>query len=191
MPRQALIYGWATVAAGCLVAGSAAVQWRASGLASFLVCLALAALASTFKVRVPGLTGTISPAFVFVLVAAGQLGWSETVAIGAVSALIQALWRAQTRPRLLQLFFNVATVTIAAGLAHGVAHGLLAVHDGSAAPLFLAVAGLVLFVTNTLMVSTILCLIKGTPVLLAWRALQIWSVPYYLAGGVTRAVARR
>ena len=184
MPRQALIYGWAIVAVGVATAAGAALSWSSRDAASLLVCLALAVLASTFKIKLPGVTGTISPAFVFVLVAAEQLSFPETVAISAASALVQSLWRARVRPSILQAAFNAAALTIAGGLAHGVAHGLLAARNGIPAVVLLAVSGLVLLVSNTLLVAIILCLIRETPLYKAWQAIQLWAVPYYLAGGV-------
>lgn len=48
----------------------------------------------------------------------------------------------------------------------------------------LAVAGLVLLVTNTVLFSGILCLLREAPLHTAWRAIQVWAVPYYLAGGL-------
>ena len=184
MPKKALIYAWAIVAVGVTTAACAALTWSSRDAASMLVCLALAALASTFKIKLPGVTGTISPAFIFVLVAAGQFGFSETVAISAAAALVQLLWKPKARPSFLQAAFNAATITIAGGLAHGVAHGLLAGRNGIPAVVPLAVSGLVLLVTNTLPVAMILCLIRETPIYKVWRAIQLWAVPYYLAGGV-------
>ena len=134
------------------------------------------------------MTGTISPAFVFVLVAASQLGWTETVAISAVSALVQSTWRPKNRPSVLQVCFNTATLTIAGGLTHGVAHGLMEARAGAEHILFLAVAGLVLLVTNTLLVSTIICLTTAAPLESVWRRIQTWAVPYYLAGGALASV---
>lgn len=56
-----------------------------------LVCLGLALLGATFKVPVPGLTGTISPAFVPILFAAGKMNWQETVVIAALAGLTQCV----------------------------------------------------------------------------------------------------
>jgi hypothetical protein len=38
-------------------------------------------------------------------------------------------------------------------------------------------------VTNTLMVSLIVCLVQNRPLHGVWRSLQPWAFPYYLAGG--------
>ena len=115
MTRRALIYAWTVIAIGIAVLACAALGWQSSNRGAMLTCLGLAALAATFKVKLPKLTGTISPAFLFLLVSVATGSWSETVAIGVVSAIVQCLWRAKTRPGALQLAFNASTMPIAAG----------------------------------------------------------------------------
>jgi hypothetical protein len=189
MARNTLIYAWSVIAAGTAVAASAVLLWQPKDIAAFAVCLGLALLASTFKVKLPTADGTISPGFVFLLVAIGMLGWSETVAIGVASALVQCLWRRNTRPDALQVCFNAAAMAVAGGLTYGVAHGLA--QSASEPMLFLAVAGVVLLVTNTLLVAAIVCLIKNAPLYTVWRLLQPRVIPYYLAGGVLAGVWSR
>ncbi len=189
MARKPLIYAWTVIATGIAVAASALPFWQPKDIAAFLVCLSLALLTSTFKVKLPSADGTISPAFVFLLVAIGRLGWSETVAIGVASALMQCLWRRKTRPNVVQVSFNAATMAMAGSLAYGVAHGL---GQGSGDPiLLLAVSGVVLLVTNTLLVAAMVCLLKKAPIYEVWRSLQPRVVPYYLAGGVLAGVWAR
>lgn len=184
MSPHALVYARVVVAVGCAALAAAALLWRPANLPVLVTCLALAALFSVFKVRLPGLTGTISPAFVFVLIAVDRLTGPETILIGAVSALIQSLWRATSPPTTLQTAFNVAAVAISAGLAHSAAHAF-----GSAIPRVLlhGLAALVMLAVNTMLVAVMLCLLEEMPLRRAWRALQLWSVPYYLAGAVLAA----
>ena len=189
MPKHALAYAWAVCAVGAAVAVSAAFLWQSAGAAALLTCLGLAALASTFKVTLPGLTGTISPGFVLLLVALARLSWSETVGIGVASALVQSLWRAKRRPAGLQIGFNAATMAISGGFAYGVSHGLA--QTAGDPMLLLAVSGVALLVTNTLIVSSILCLLKDAPLSTVWRSLQPRAVPYYLAGGLLAGVWSR
>lgn len=183
MPKNAHIYAWTVIAVGVFIAVCAGISWRPEDPAATLVCLVLAMLASTFKIKLPGVKGTISPSFVFVLVAAGQLSFAETVVIGATAALVQSLWRAKVQPGRLQAGFNCATLAIAGGLAHG-ARGVLSAPVLIPNGLPLMVSGLVLLVTNTMLVAIILCLIQKSPLYTAWQSIQLWSVPYYIAGGV-------
>ena len=191
MTKSALIYAWSVVAVGAAVTIASALLWHSQPSGSndapaFWVCLALAAVASTFKVKLPGFDSCIAPSFVFQLVAAAQFTGPETVAIGIVSALVQSLWKRQSKPTFIQVAFNTATLAISSGLAFIMAHGG---HTGAVEhTLMLGIAGLVLLVVNTVMVSVVLCLIQNTPIRAAWRALQFWAFPYYLAGGVLASI---
>ena len=117
MSTQAQIYAWTVIAVGVFIATCAGISWRPEDPTATLVCLVLAMLASTFKIKLPGVTGTISPSFVFILVAAGQLSCAETVFIGAGAALVQSLWRPRVQPTRVQTAFNCGTLAIASGLA--------------------------------------------------------------------------
>ena len=189
MSQSALLFAWGVVAVGYVVVAVSSLAWTATDLPVFVVCSALAALASTFKVQLPGLTGTISPGFVFQLIAIARLSWSENIFIGMVCGLVQCLWRPKSAPTIVQINFNAATIALSAALAYGVAHGLA---PGSTDPILrLAVAGVVLLVTNTLLVATILCLLKSEPIGNVWRALQPKAVPYYFIGSVLAGVWSR
>lgn len=61
MPKGARIYAWAVIAAGAATAACAATVTDSLASPAMLTCLAVAALASTFKFHLPGLTGTIFP----------------------------------------------------------------------------------------------------------------------------------
>jgi len=74
-------------------------------------------------------------------------------------------------------------MAIAAGITYGVARGLMATGDNDMLVVVLGVAGVTLLVSNTLMISTLLCLIQETPFATVWRSVEVWAVPYYLAGG--------
>ena len=182
MTKSALIYAWTVIAIGIAILASASFMWQSTNGTAFGMCLALALFASTRKVKLPELTGTLTPGFVFLLVAVATLSWTETVVIAVASGLMQSLWRPKSRPTALQVAFSAATMAIAGALTFGVTSGLVAVRGADS--MTLAVAGVVLLVTNTLIVSTIVCLIKEAPFYTAWRSLQARMVPYYLAGGM-------
>lgn len=184
MTRSALIYAWTITAIGAAILAAAAWQWQSAHWTAFGLCLALALFASTLKLKLAGLTETISPGFVFLLVSVAMLSWTETVVIAVASGLAQSLWKPKKPPSWLQLGFAVGTMAIAGGLTHGVTWGLVAMGGAGGMVVILGVAGVVLLVTNTLIVSTIVCLIREGPLDMVWRSVQQRAVPYYLAGGV-------
>jgi hypothetical protein len=190
MTKPALTYAWTVVALGVAVAIGAAVLWPAGGAPApaFWACLCLAALASTFKVSLPGHDSSISPSFVFHLVAAAQFSCPETVAIAMVSGLIQALWNRQGKPALIQVGFNISTLAISNCLAYTMAHQAGSASGMAEHSLLLGVAGLVLVTVNTLMVSIVLCLLQRTSFVAAWQSLRSWVLPYYFGGGLLATV---
>jgi hypothetical protein len=113
-----------------------------------------------------------------------MLSWSETVVIAVASGLAQSLWRPQKPPNWLQFGFAAGTMAIASGVTYGVTWGLVAMGGVGGMVVILGIAGVVLLVTNTLIVSTILCLVREGPFEVVWQSVQRRDVPYYLAGGV-------
>jgi hypothetical protein len=184
MTKSALIYAWTIVSIGILVLFCAAFNWQTTDGGGWLVCVGLAAFASTLKVRLPKLTGTLSPGFVFLLVSLATLSWTESVVLAAVCGAVQSLWRPKTRPGALQVGFNVSVMAIAAAVTLAMARFLSATAGGDMLVVVLCVAGVTLLVSNTLMISAILCLLKEAAFPTVWRSLQLWAVPYYLAGGI-------
>lgn len=102
-----------------------------------------------------------------------------------VSGIVQCLWRPKVRPSALQVAFNGATMAISGAVA-----GALATATPARLAELLGTADIALLLTNTLLVSTVLCLIKEAPFSSVWRSFQLWAVPYYLAGGVLASIGR-
>jgi hypothetical protein len=120
MPTKAKVYIALTVVAGlgivvvaCLMDG-----WQFPELARFLGYLSLACLASTMKVLPPGMRSTISVNFLFILIGIAQLPLFQAVVISVISTIIQCWWKARTRPRPIQILFNVSALVISVSLAH-------------------------------------------------------------------------
>ena len=67
-------------------------------------------LASGLKVTLPGVTGTLSVAFVFNLIGIEELTLQETLAMGCTATLLQCLWQAKRRPKVEQVLFNVSSI---------------------------------------------------------------------------------
>src|SRR5437899_6514860 len=55
--------------------------------------VAVACLAARLKVKLPGLTGSMSVNVPFILVAAAEMGLAETLLVGCLSNLVQCLPR--------------------------------------------------------------------------------------------------
>jgi hypothetical protein len=183
MATTAKVYIGLIVALGfALVAGCLMFQAQFPDLPRYFAYVLLAVIASTLKVRLPGITGTISVNFLFILIGIADFTLAETLTMGCIAILMQCVWRSRTRVRLVQLAFNVAALAISIGAAYQVSHFALALARADSLSALLVIAACVFFLSNTLLISGVLCLIEGKPLRKIWQQCYLWSFPYYLVG---------
>src|SRR5438045_8404280 len=94
---QTKVFVGITASFGVVVLGSALLHWQSADLARFACYLAVAVLASSLKVQLPGIDGTMSVNFLFILLGAMELSLPETLLIGCTATLVQSVWHARTR----------------------------------------------------------------------------------------------
>src|SRR5438445_8388883 len=117
MSFKTRLYIVAAVALGfALLAGCLASYRQFPEMTRFLVYLSLACIASTMKVRLPRLQGTISVNFVFILLSIAQLSLAETLLLSFAATAVQCCWRPKTQPKLIRVLFNASAVVISAAL---------------------------------------------------------------------------
>src|ERR1700684_772407 len=117
--RAQLFVGFVvTVGTGVLLFG--AIHQSSKNIAEFICYLGIAVLASRMKVNLPGITGTMSVNFLFVLLGILELSFSETLTLGCLSILIQSLY--PERPNVVQATFNVCAGAFSTALAYFVYH---------------------------------------------------------------------
>src|SRR2546423_3678133 len=176
----------AFIAALSLAAGLsllyAFAHWHSSDPVRFAAYLVAALLASSLKVSLPGIEGTLSMNFLFTLVGVLEMSLPETLLIGLVSALAQFYWKPARRLKLVQLVFNLSHVTVCGAAAYG-AYKLVAVHiTHSPGPLALLAAAITHFVFGTVAMATIIGLTEDKAVEKVWKESYLWLFPYYLVG---------
>src|SRR5436190_1738387 len=98
--------------AGVIVLAASAADWKSVGTTRFLVYLALTLLSATLKVRLPGIEGTISVSFLFLVAAAGQFNVLQCALIAAPAAVVQCLWRPKRKPAAVQVAFSAAVLIL-------------------------------------------------------------------------------
>lgn len=159
-------------------------QWHSSDAVKFVAYLVAALFASSLKVIVPGIEGTLSVNFLFTLLGILELGLPETLIIGLASTLGQFYWRAR-RPKPVQLVFNLSQVTVSSAAAYGAYQWMsLRVLHGPG-HLALLVAAITHFACNTAAMSTIIGLTEDKPIRKVWNESYLWSFPYYMVGAAT------
>jgi len=179
---QTKVFVGLTASLGIAVLGFALSHWQSQNLTRFICYLAVAILASGLKVQLPGIDGTMSVNFLFILLGVLELSLPETLVIGCTASLVQSVW--QTRKRLdpVKVLFNVAGMMANAGALTYVSYHWLLSRFGSNKPILLMVAALVFFFANTLPISVVIAMTEGKSSRKVWSECYFWSFPYYLVG---------
>ena len=182
MPSQAKAYISLIIVSGTLLVLLAAGSWSPANLRQFLIYLGLAALASALKIRIPGIEGTLSPNFVFLLLGMVALPFWQVVAVSLVAALVQSLWASAKRPRLVQFAFSAAAVVLSSSLAYKFAHFIL-VGNGPEFPVVCVIlAGSIYLPVNAALVSMVIGLVEGQPLKPVCARCYEWVFPYFMIG---------
>jgi len=189
MTRKAQWFVGTTIAVGvCLLAYGVASEITIGHSVAYLTYLILALFASTLKIHLPGITGTISVNFLIILMAVATCTFGETVLLAAASCVVQCLWRSRTRPRLVQVAFNVSALAISSGVSYRATH-LFSGGPGIRFAALLALAASLYFTADTLLVSGVLALVQSKPLFAVWQQCYVWSFPYYMIGAAISGMA--
>ena len=148
----------------------------------FFGYLLLALLSSGLKVRLPGVTGTLSVSFLFILASMIELNPMQTMVLSIGSALVQIYWHATKRPRFHQVMFNLATIAIAIRFAEAALHSPIADALGGSLPVRLLFATAGYFVGNTFPIAGAISITEKRSLSKVWRECYFWAFPYYLLG---------
>jgi len=181
MSKRATLFIGMTAAVGASVFAYALAHWQNTGLERFICYLIIAVLSSGLKVQIPGLDGTMSVNFLFILLGVLELSLPQTLLIGCTATLVQCLWQARQKIVPAKVVFNVFMMANAIALSFFAYHRLASVL-GEKTPVLLVVTALLFFLANTLPVSVIISLTEGTSARKVWSECHFWSFPYYLVG---------
>src|SRR5580658_4368968 len=174
-----------TLGTGVLLFG--AIHQSSKNIAEFICYLGIAVLASRMKVNLPGITGTMSVNFLFVLLGVLELSFSETLILGCVSILVQSFY--PDRPNAIQVTFNVCAGALSTALAYFVYHHPFFSLLVDSRPLLLGVAACTYFIANTGSIATVISLTEGKRLKKIIVDCYFWSFPYYLVGaGIAGAI---
>jgi diguanylate cyclase (GGDEF)-like protein/putative nucleotidyltransferase with HDIG domain len=180
MGTGARIYIGAILAGGVVCFAHAMAGWNCRHPLQYLCLLAVALPASTLKVFLPGVAGTISVSYVFVLLGMLEFSYAETVLLACLAMFAQCWWRTIPRPKMLRVAFNLASTAIAVSLGFVTYH---AVAGRGEVLVGMAAATTVYFLASTVSIAAVVALTESKNLPEVWRECYLWSFPYYLAGG--------
>ena len=170
------------LASGSVILFLAARWWSSAGLTQFAALLCFTLLASTLKVRIPGMTSTISPNFAFLLIAITFFSFSQVVVAALCAALLQSIWRPKSPPRLVQVLFSAATLVLSSAFAFAASHLMVRPLDANNVVVLVLLAGTFYLSMNTVLVSIVVGLTEQQPIRQVWQHCYQWVFPYFAFG---------
>jgi diguanylate cyclase (GGDEF)-like protein/putative nucleotidyltransferase with HDIG domain len=182
MPVRAKVFIVITATCGAAVLWMACQNWHSNDLLKFCCYFAIAILASSMKVRFPGMETTMSVSFLFILLGVQELSLGETLVIGCCGALTQSLWNAKKRPEVLKVIFNVLSNTSNAIWFTYFVYHIVEKHITTSMPILLLVASSCYFLGNTVSLSIVIALAECRSARKIWVETYVWGLPYNLAG---------
>jgi diguanylate cyclase (GGDEF)-like protein/putative nucleotidyltransferase with HDIG domain len=182
MNRKVTTFVAATASIGLVVIIYALLHWQSNDPIRFVCYLLIAVIASSMKVSLPGIDGTMSVTFLFILIGILELSFPETLVLGCAATLTQCYWRVNKRVQPIHVVFNVAGMMAPAIAASYLAFHLFEPLLHGSTPLLLLVAANVYFFTNTVPVGIVISLAEQKSFRKIWSECYFWSFPYYLVG---------
>jgi hypothetical protein len=164
-------------------------RWQTQAWPQLVLLLAAAALSSRLKVKVPGMTSSMSGNLPVILLGVTQLGLFGSLLVAFTAAVSQSYTSGKNKTKPVQFVFNACTLMNAAGLAYLAYHSQMfttrSTHTAS-----LVLAAVTYFLANTAPVASIIGLTEGGNPLVLWHKVFLWSFPNYVIGaGLTAIVS--
>ncbi len=182
MSIRARLFIGVTAALGMWVLLQALWHWQSVDLPKFVCYLLVAVLASRLKIQLPGIDGTMSVNFLFILLSVLELNLPETLVIGCTATLVQCLFGTRQKLVPIKIVFNVFSMMAnAIVLSYFAYHDLQRVLGAGTLPL-LVVTAVFFFLANTIPVAVIISVTEGKPTHKVWGECHFWSFPFYMVG---------
>jgi diguanylate cyclase (GGDEF)-like protein/putative nucleotidyltransferase with HDIG domain len=178
---KAKIFIGLVILSGSFVLISGLSHWSSHNWLRYACYFATALVASRLRVILPGINGTMSVNFLFILLGIVELTFPETLAMACSATVVQCLWNVKNPVKPVQALFNVSSMATAVALAYGTYVGMSRLL-ASGLPLMLLASAAIFFVANTLPVAVVISLIEGKNFRSLWKECYFWCLPYYLAG---------
>jgi hypothetical protein len=168
------------IISGLLLLGDAVLNAKQVPTAKFLAFLLVACVAARLKIKLPGVTGTMSVNLPFILVAAAEMKTAEAMAVGLISTFIQCLPKGK-KFNLVQTAFNCCTITLAVAATRLIyaAPSVSSVVSSPSLRLAISAAGYAL--ANTVPVAIVIGLTEAVSMMRTWLEMLQLSFPYLVA----------
>jgi MASE9 protein len=185
--KAQVMIGMVAVASLCSLSFGV-VRWQSQAWPQLVLLLAAAALSSRFKVKVPGMTSSMSGNLPVILLGVTQLGLFASLLVAVTAAVAQS-YSGGNKTKPIQFLFNACTLLNATGLAYLAYHSQIFAARATAHTMSLVLAAVTYFVANTAPVASIIGLTESANPFALWHKVFLWSFPNYVIGAGLTAVA--
>jgi len=189
IPIKAKVMTGIVVFASLYALSFGAARWQSQAWPPLVLLLAAAVLSSRFKVKLPGITSSMSGNLPVILLGVTQLGLFASLLVAVTAAIAQSYSSGGNKTKLIQFVFNACTLLNAAGLAYLVYHSRIFAAGATAHPVSLVLAAVTYFLANTAPVASIIGLTEGGNPFALWHKVFLWSFPNYVIGAGLIAIA--
>src|SRR5664279_1098157 len=141
MSIRAKMFIAVTVTLGAWALGHSVWHYQSTDLPRFACYLLVAVLASSLKIQLPGIDGTMSVNFLFILLGILELSLPETLLLGCTATLAQCLFGTRQKLVPVKIVFNVFSMMAnAIAVSYFAYHGLQRVLGAGTLPLLVITA---------------------------------------------------
>ncbi|MBI3680866.1 MAG: diguanylate cyclase [Acidobacteria bacterium] len=182
MNRRSRLYVALVWLSGIAVWFQAGLEARQDWSLQFFFYLLFSIVSSTLKVRLPGVSGTMSVNYVFFLLGIIDLTALQALIISVAGTLTQSFFAPKVRPKLIQIIFNITSISSCVYVCYWVYHSAFLQRLDSSVSMLLFWTTLTYFVLNTFWTSGIIALVERRRVLEVWHESFFWTAPQYLFG---------
>ena len=188
--KAQVMIGMVAVASLCALSFGV-VRWQSQAWPQLVLLSAAAALSSRFKVKLPGMTSSMSGNLPVILLGVTQLGLFASLLVAIVAAISQSYGSGANKPKPIQFVFNACTLLNAAGLAYLAYRSQIFASKAAATAhtMSLVLAAVTYFLANTAPVASIIGLTEGGNPFALWHKVFMWSFPNYVIGAGLTAIA--
>ncbi len=185
--KAKVMIGMVAVASLCALSFGV-VRWQTQAWPQLLLLMAAAALSSRLKVKLPGMTSSMSGNLPVILLGVTQLGLFASLLVAVTAAIAQSYTSGGNKTKPIQFVFNACTLLNASGLAYLAYHSQIGART-TAHTMSLVLAAATYFVANTAPVASIIGLTEGGNPFALWHKVFLWSFPNYVIGAGLTAIA--
>ena len=188
MPIKAkVLIGMVDVASLCPLSFGV-INWRMPAWPQLALLMTAAVLSSRLKVKLPGMTSSMSGNLPVILLGVTQLGLFASLLVAVTAAIAQS-YSGGNKTKPIQFVFNACTLLNASGLAYLVYHRQVFGAHAAAHTVSLVLAAATYFLANTAPVASIIGLTEGGNPFALWHKVFLWSFPNYVIGAGLTAIA--